>query len=76
MDLGQNVSLDYKDGKLMISALEGKLMLSFELSAVAKPVLESLKADFVSGKIDLIKGTDLDAAVAEKVLDAAIAALG
>lgn len=76
MDLGQGMEVAYAEGKLMIKALEGKLVLSLEVAALAKPVLMGLKAQFEKGEIDLIAGTDLDAVVAGKVLDAAIAALG
>ena len=76
MDLAKEVKVEYKDGKLMVSALDGKLALSLEVSAIAKPVLMGLKAKIDSGEIDLIKGTDIDKMVADKVIEAAIAAVG
>lgn len=76
MDLGNGVTAEYTAGKVVISALEGKVVLSADLSAVLKPALEGLKAKIDSGEIDIIKGTDLDKGVADMVISAAIAAVG
>lgn len=39
---------------------EGVIELKAHVGALVKPKLAELKADIESGKIDLIKGTDID----------------
>lgn len=60
MKLG-NVDLEYTGGNIVITAPVGSML---------KPALEKIRADIASGAIDPIKGTDLDAIMLNKVLDA------
>lgn len=60
MNLGKDVTIDLKSGVVEISAYEGKLKVTAAVGMFAAPVLASLEADVNSGKIDPIKGTDLD----------------
>lgn len=68
--------MDVKLGQYVDLALDaGKLSLSVDLDVLIKPSLVALKAKVDSGAIDLIKGTDIDKELLDKVLDQAIAAL-
>lgn len=61
MELVKGVELEYKEGKLVLSA---------EVAAVLNPVLDGYIAKVESGEIDLIKGTDMDKYAALQVLQA------
>lgn len=63
MKLNEHIDVDYVGGEVVLKARVAALLL---------PKLESLKAKFESGEIDLIKGTDLDKRAALLVLDALI----
>jgi hypothetical protein len=54
MEISKGVTLDYKDGKVVVEA---------QVAQFANPVLDDLKAKVESGEIDPIKGTDLDKSV-------------
>lgn len=59
MEVSKGVNLDYKDGKIVLTA---------EVAAMANPVLNALQAKVESGEIDPIKNTDLDKSVILQVL--------
>jgi hypothetical protein len=61
MEVVKGVELEYKEGKLVLSA---------GIAALLNPVLEDYKAKIESGEIDLIKGTDLDKMVVLQVIAA------
>lgn len=54
------VSVDYKEGKAIVSAFEGAVELTVKAALIINPALDNLSAKIESGEIDLIKGTDLD----------------
>jgi hypothetical protein len=60
MDLGKGLELEYKDGKIVLSA---------DILPVLAGPLSKLKADIESGKIDPIHGTDLDKEFMLKAVD-------
>ncbi len=56
--------------KGVIAKLEnGVVSVEADLKVLALPVIEDIQKKIESGEIDLIKGTDLDATVANKVLE-------
>ena len=56
--------------KGVIAKLEnGVVSVEADLKVLALPVIEDIQKKLESGEIDLIKGTDLDATVANKVLE-------
>lgn len=56
--------------KGVIAKLEnGVVSVEADLKVIAVPVIEDIQKKIESGEIDLIKGTDLDATVANKVLE-------
>ena len=60
MKMFENVELDFKAGKVLVTV---------DLKSLIVPALPSLKNDVESGKIDPIKGTDLDKDAIVHVLD-------
>ncbi len=56
--------------KGVIAKLEnGVVSVEADLKVLALPVIEDIQKKIQSGEIDLVKGTDLDATVADKVLE-------
>ncbi len=56
--------------KGVIAKLEnGVVSVEADLKVLALPVIEDIQKKIQSGEIDLVKGTDLDATVANKVLE-------
>ena len=56
--------------KGVVAKLEnGVVSVEADLKVLALPVIEDIQKKIESGEIDLIKGTDLDATVANKVLE-------
>lgn len=69
MEIGNsNIHVNYKDGALLVTALDGNAELKLKAAAAVNPVLDSVVAKFESGEIDLIKGTDIDKDVALKII--------
>lgn len=61
MEIGKSgINVEYKEGALFLSALEGNVELKVKAAAVLNPVLDKIAAQVKSGEIDLIKGTTLD----------------
>lgn len=60
MELANGVELAVQDGKAI---------LSVEFGAIVNPALDAVKADIESGKIDLVKGTDMDKEFLMKAID-------
>lgn len=60
MKMFENIELDFKAGKVVVS---------IDLKSLIVPALQSLKNDIESGKVDPIKGTDLDKEALVHVLD-------
>ena len=56
--------------KGVVAKLEnGVVSVEADLKVLALPVIEEIQKKIESGEIDLIKGTDLDAMVANKVIE-------
>lgn len=66
MKFGENVTVEYVEGEVVVKAPVKKLVVA-ELAKV--------KAKVESGEIDLVKGTDLDKAAALAIISALEAAL-
>ena len=64
------VSVDYKDGKAIVSAFDGSVELTVKAAALVNPLLDKVIAKVESGEIDLIKGTDLEKGPVLQVLAA------
>lgn len=61
MEIGKSgVSVDYKEGKAIVSAFEGAVELTVKAALIVNPALDGFAAKVESGEVDLIKGTDLD----------------
>jgi hypothetical protein len=60
MEIGKGIIVDMNDGEVYLTALEGKLKLSVQLGVIIAPALDKFKADVEAGKVDPVKGTDLD----------------
>jgi hypothetical protein len=60
MELGKGFSVEYSEGKVVLSAKVAELL---------NPILDSFKQKIESGEIDPIKGTDLDKAVLTRAID-------
>jgi len=60
LEIAKGIDLDIDKGIVSLEALEGKLKVQLALGALVAPVLDKVKADVESGKIDLIKGTSMD----------------
>lgn len=70
MEIGKSgVTVDYKEGALVITALEGNAELKIKAAAALNPVLDKFAAQVESGEIDPIKGTDLDKAALLKAIE-------
>lgn len=70
MEIGQSgVFVEYKEGKAVVSAYEGAIVLEIKAALVINPALDKLSAKVESGEIDLIKGTDLDKAALLKAIE-------
>lgn len=59
MEITKGVTLDYKEGSVVLSA---------HVSQFVGPVLEDLKSKVESGAIDPVKGTDMDKELLLKAL--------
>lgn len=59
-EITKGVTVELENGVASIKA---------DLKVLALPVIEDVQAKVKSGEIDLVKGTDLDAKVADKVLE-------
>ena len=59
-EITKGVSVKLENGVVSVEA---------DLKVLALPVIEDIQKKIESGEIDLIKGTDLDATVANKVLE-------
>jgi len=68
MELFKGGTLDYKDGSVVLSALDGNLTLQLKAMALVGPMIDSMVSKIESGEIDLVKGTDIDKFVALQVL--------
>lgn len=60
MEIGKNVKVDLKEGKVVLDVNDGAAVLAVNLGVLATPVLDGLIAKVESGAIDPVKGTDLD----------------
>jgi hypothetical protein len=60
IEVSKGVTVDYKDGKVVVEA---------QVAQFANPVLDDLKAKVESGAIDPIKGTDIDKSVLLSAID-------
>lgn len=60
--IAEGIDLVYENGQLMIDAeIKGaKIQLSVNAASVLLPIIAQAKEDVFSGKIDPIKGTNLD----------------
>lgn len=62
------IMVDYKDGKATLSGMDGGIELTVKTAVLLNPVLDDLSAKVQAGKIDLIKGTQLDNEILLKVI--------
>lgn len=54
---------------VFINMEEGQVVLKVDLKTMVLPLLENIKADLEVGKIDPIKGTDLDKMALETAIE-------
>lgn len=60
MEVIKNVELKFEHGKIIVEA---------DVKSLIIPMLEKLKEDVNAGKIDPIKGTDLDKIAIDQVIE-------
>lgn len=60
MEIAKNVFLNLE---------EGQIVLKVNLKTMIIPALENIKADLIAGKIDPIKGTDIDKIALESAIE-------
>jgi hypothetical protein len=58
--LGKDVVAKLEGGELVVSGLNGAIELKVKAKQLLQPKLDEIKADIATGKIDPIKGTNLD----------------
>lgn len=70
MEIGKSgIFLDYANGALTLTALEGKVVLTAKAALALNPVLDKFAAEIESGAIDPIKGTEIDKTVLLKAVE-------
>lgn len=75
MEVYKGISVDYKDGSLILAGLEGAVSFQVKAGLLLVPAIDGIIAKVESGEIDLVKGTDIEKGPVLEVLKGLKAAL-